>query len=332
MEDNILRFSIIIPVYNAAKLLPKCLNSLKNQTYKNFEVIALDDESKDNSFEILNEFKLKNPTMKINISSHQNCGAGKTRNLGLKKANGEYIVFIDSDDYVDCDYLEKIDRIIDDNNSDIVFIDIIRESETSELLRYERMSDFSHLSKDRMIRWQLTGKMPWGGVRKIIKSEIVRNGKLEYAPIKVGEESIYSFLALMNANKVSFQKESYYHYVDSSTSLTSHDNVNNPQCVFDFISGYINDNNYTADYGSTLNALGVTTVVILINILAQELPFIKAIRQSHVYLRKYKSSIIGQINYDALEKRVLICYPFMRIGVIFPIILLSYFQRIFKKK
>ena len=331
MNNESIRFSVIVPVYNAANLLPKCLNSLKNQTYKDFEVIALDDESKDNSYEILKDFKSANPQMLINVSTHANCGAGKTRNIGLGLAKGEYIVFLDSDDYLDPDYLESVNGIIEDKHSDVVFIDIIREDESGRIIRYERMSEFKDLSKDRLIKWQLTGKMPWGGVRKIIKTEIIQNNKLEYAPIKVGEESIFSFLTLINAKTISFQKDSYYHYVDAANSLTSHDNVDNPQNVFDFISGYIMKSPYHDEYKSTVNALGVTTVAILINILANEETLYNAIVKSRLFINKYKDSIKGVINFDALEKRIIYCYPFMRLGVASPIIFGSYIQKLSKR-
>lgn len=331
MTNESVRFSVIIPVYNASKLLSKCLDSLVAQTFKNFEVIALDDESKDNSFEILKRFKADNQQMKINISTHKNCGAGKTRNIGLSLAKGEYIVFLDSDDYLDTDYLERINNIIESKQSDVVFIDIIREDENGHLIRYERMSDFKDLSKDRMIKWQLTGKMPWGGWRKVIKTDIIRNNKLEYAPIKVGEESIFSFLTLLNAKEISFQQDSFYHYVDAANSLTSHDNVSNPQSVFDFISGYIKNSSYYEEYNTTVNALGVTTVAILVNILANENSFFNAIKESRSYINKYKPYITGGINYDALEKRIKYCYPFMRIGMATPIIFGSYIQKLSKK-
>ena len=330
MSNDTYRFSVIIPVYNAVQLLPKCIESLINQTYKNFEIVALDDGSKDNSYDVLKKYKDENPQMHFNISRHQNCGAGETRNIGLSVATGEYIMFLDSDDYIDDDYLEKANYLIDREDADVVFVDIVREDTDGHFIRYERMSQYERLSRERMIKWQLTGKMPWGGWRKLIKASIIHENNLKYASIKVGEESIFSFHVLMKAQKVAFQKESYYHYVESATSLTYHDNTNNPQSVFDFISDYINGSSYKKEYETTINALGVTTVAILINILAQERSFINAIKESRKYLKKYNKSITGKVNKDALESRILYCYPFMRAGVTFPIILGSYIQRIIK--
>lgn len=103
-------FSIIVPVYNVEKYLDECLNSILNQSFKDYEVIVVNDGSTDNSYEILKKYK-KNE--KINIYTQNNHGLSYTRNVGVKKAKGDYLVFIDSDDYIEKDYLLKISKVID---------------------------------------------------------------------------------------------------------------------------------------------------------------------------------------------------------------------------
>ena len=101
------KVSIIIPIYNVEQYLPKCLDSVINQTYKNLEIICVNDCSLDDSLEICQQYATKDSRIKI-IDRKQNGGLSATRNSGLEVASGEYVYFIDSDDYIDLDYIEKM--------------------------------------------------------------------------------------------------------------------------------------------------------------------------------------------------------------------------------
>ncbi|MBO5477006.1 MAG: glycosyltransferase family 2 protein [Clostridia bacterium] len=119
MKDK-LKFSIIIPNYNKGAYVEECLNSIFNQTYKNFEVLVIDDGSTDNSLEEINKFQI-NKLLKTERKQ-----AGGARNLGLKYATGDYIVFLDSDDYLTSDdVLEKLADFIDDE--DIIFLNYTKD-------------------------------------------------------------------------------------------------------------------------------------------------------------------------------------------------------------
>lgn len=110
--------SIITPVYNSEQFIRKMIMSVKKQTFKNWELIVIDDCSKDNSLKILNYYK--NSKIKV-FKNKKNIGAGLTRNLGLKKAKGRYVTFIDSDDYWHKNYLEKTLNFLRKNNYHFVF-------------------------------------------------------------------------------------------------------------------------------------------------------------------------------------------------------------------
>lgn len=103
------KYSIIIPIYNAEKWLKECLDSVKKQTYNNFEVIMVDDGSKDESAKIACQYT--NEDDRFVLYQQSNAGASAARNLALTKARGDYIVFIDSDDKVDEAYLEELETI-----------------------------------------------------------------------------------------------------------------------------------------------------------------------------------------------------------------------------
>ena len=111
------KISLIIPVYNSELYLKKALDSVLNQTYKDFEIVAINDGSTDSSLNILEEYKSK--FNKITIINQSNKGIGISRNVGIKAAKGEYISFLDSDDFISKDYLETLYKLISENDADI---------------------------------------------------------------------------------------------------------------------------------------------------------------------------------------------------------------------
>ncbi len=148
------KVSVIIPVYNAEKYLKKCLDSACGQTLKEIEIICVNDCSPDSSLEILNEYASKDNRIKI-IDFKENKGASAARNAGLKIACGEYISFIDSDDYISLNFLELLYNKAIDTNSDIIkgedlitlkennSIEILKQNEKIAKNKYFFLSGFS---------------------------------------------------------------------------------------------------------------------------------------------------------------------------------------------
>ena len=119
-----IKVSVIVPVYNVEKFIDKCLNSLVNQTLKEIEIIVVNDGSPDNSQKIIDKYVKKYPE-KVQSFIKENGGQGSARNLGIEKAKGEYISFVDSDDWLDLDALEKMYSLAKKDNSDIVICDMV---------------------------------------------------------------------------------------------------------------------------------------------------------------------------------------------------------------
>ena len=113
--------SVIIPVYNVEKYLEECIDSVLAQTYQNIEIILVDDGSTDSSGLICDRYAEKNTN--ISVIHQKNSGLSAARNSGLNKANGDYIYFLDSDDYISADAIEKLFSIAENDKSDIVFFD-----------------------------------------------------------------------------------------------------------------------------------------------------------------------------------------------------------------
>lgn len=123
------KFSIIVPVYNVEKYIEDCLKSIFNQSYKDFEVIVVNDGTKDNSMEIVKKYD-------VTIINQENSGLSVARNTGVKKAKGEYILFLDSDDYIEKDLLKKINNNLNDN-PDIIRYQIKETFEDREDINYK---------------------------------------------------------------------------------------------------------------------------------------------------------------------------------------------------
>ena len=118
--------SIIVPVYKAEKLLERCVNSITSQTYTNLEILLIDDGSPDNSGKICDELAQKDN--RITVIHTKNGGAAKARNIGIDKAKGEYIAFVDSDDYIEPEMYQILLSALKDSGADIACSGIIRES------------------------------------------------------------------------------------------------------------------------------------------------------------------------------------------------------------
>ncbi len=123
------KFSIIVPVYNVEKYIKRCLDSIKMQTFKDYEVIIINDGSTDNSLEIIKDFP-------YNVITTENKGLSSARNLGVSKAKGDYLLFLDSDDYIEKNLLEELNNSIKDN-PDIVRFQIQTVTDNNNIVKYE---------------------------------------------------------------------------------------------------------------------------------------------------------------------------------------------------
>ena len=130
-----MKFSIVIPVYNVEEYIGKCLNSVLNQTYDNFEVIIVNDGTKDNSQKIIDKFVKKDKRFKSFIK--KNGGLSDARNYGIKEISGDYLLFLDSDDYIEKDLLKELNKIFLNNKYDVVKFKINLVDTSNQVLRKE---------------------------------------------------------------------------------------------------------------------------------------------------------------------------------------------------
>lgn len=209
--------SIVIPVYNAKNKMAKCLNSLINQSSNNFEVIFIDDCSTDGSYEYLKKF-FKNA--KTNVKIHQNeknSGPGVSRNNGIKMAEGKYLMFIDSDDYITNDCIENLSKIISDNSKiDCICFDFYRVN--GKQIQENKMISKSELKN--MIDTKEAFLYSKGTIcGKLFDLDIIRNNKIYLPNLKRNEDMPFAKVVLSYCNNIFYCQKPLYFYVAYDSSL-----------------------------------------------------------------------------------------------------------------
>ena len=242
------KISVIIPVYNTEKYLGKCLESVCNQTLSDIEIICVNDCSPDGSLEILKKYACKDDRVKI-IDFKENKGAAAARNAGMEVANGEYIGFVDSDDWVDSDFYEKLYNAAVKFDADVAKGDIYDFNENS---REDVLTEF--YNKNDKIR-NNKAYFCYGFTSAIYKKVLIAKNKIEFPEgITYFEDPYFSILVSIFAKNVQVVDEAKYHYIRHSDSACH--NCKNERATKDFIYAIeliyniLNKNNLSEeDYG-----------------------------------------------------------------------------------
>ena len=209
------KVSVIVPVYNVEKYVEKCIKSLVDQTLQEIEIIAVDDGSKDGSKSIVDNYIKKYPD-KIKYLYKENGGLSSARNFGIPYANGEYIAFLDSDDYVEPTMYEEMYKLAKKDNADMVECDFIWEYPNKQKYDYGVVYNGKKeaIEKARVVAWN-----------KLIKREIIENEKIEF-PFGLRYEDVEFFYKLVpRLNKISFMKKYFIHYVQRDNSIANTQNT-----------------------------------------------------------------------------------------------------------
>ena len=202
--------SVIIPVYNAQDGIKRCVDSLLNQSFKNFEIILLNDGSKDNSLNILKEYELKYSF--VRVIDKQNEGVAVTRNKGILLAEGEYTMFMDNDDFVDSDYIETFYQSIHEKKLDLVIGGYKRVNQGNQIIFSQDIQQ-SEWSKYIIMA-------PWA---KVYRTEFLKTNNLEFFDYGIGEDIIFNLAAYKTTDKIGLldYKGYNWYYNNQSVSNTS---------------------------------------------------------------------------------------------------------------
>ncbi|WP_195932063.1 glycosyltransferase [Turicibacter sanguinis] len=213
---NEVMVSIIIPVYNVEKYLQECLESAINQTYKNIEIIAINDGSTDSSLAILEEYASKYGNLKI--VNQENKGMSGARNAGLKVANGEYIYFLDSDDFIDLNMIEECVVLAEKNNLDIINFDAhvfydgdFKSDFNPKYNRSKFLNQGIYLGQD-FYRYSRNNNAYRAAVwLSFYRTDFLRNFNLNFYEGITHEDELFSTQAFILASKVMYESKAYFH-------------------------------------------------------------------------------------------------------------------------
>ncbi len=292
-----MKFSIIMPVYNSEKTVIRSIISIQKQSYENWELIAIDDGSTDNSLSVLEDFrKIDN---RIKVFHQNNMGPGNARNYGICMCSGDYICFIDSDDYYEDNYLEMIKSKIERTNADLIYIGMINELENKKTIRKISTIRYRKCNKDELLQLQLSGILPWGPCSKVIRRKIAENCKFQ--DIDVGEELLYSFDILKNSIIIEFVDEFLYHYVHNANGQHKKGGLNPWGDLVKSVKSYLQNNNLIDIYEKSLNTLATKALTISIYRCCTLNKYKKALLEMKKIIKLYKE----QYNIDDNNKKIL---------------------------
>ena len=254
--------SLIVPVYNVEKYIGKCLDSLLGQTYPNIEIILINDGSQDSSLEICKQYQKKHSNIKI--FSFENKGISRTRNRGLDRASGDYIMFVDSDDFLEKDALEKMMHIMKTTKADIVMCGFVMDYFKIFPL-YRRVAKKAVLTPletvHRMISNQGINNYPWA---KLFARHTLEG--IRFPENVIGfEDTRTIFKAYLKAERIATMPNRFYHYVQRSGSIT---NCMSLETVLEMKEAYIFQQKYLQEkfpeenFEYTFNFYNIDMVII----------------------------------------------------------------------
>lgn len=216
------KLSVIVPVYNGGKYLSICLESILGQSLTDIEIIIIDNASSDNSLEIIKKYESINKHIRV-IKNQRNEGPGKARNVGMKHATGEYIAFIDCDDYIYRDMYLRMVNYMELYRLDTIICDY-------EIV-YGNASDDINLNKDievgiynqgEIINQLLSGEIEWYSWNKIYKKDFLVDNDIKFAEnLCSGEDGIFVVKALLESDKIGFIPLKFYKYRKHLSSITA---------------------------------------------------------------------------------------------------------------
>ncbi|AVK60727.1 glycosyltransferase family 2 protein [Lactobacillus sp. CBA3605] len=265
-----MKISVIIPIYNVQEYLKRCVNTLVNQTYQDIEIILVDDGSTDNSGDICDH--LKTQDTRIIVIHKKNGGLSDARNTGIEGSIGDYIFFLDPDDWLDTDYFEKCIDVIRRANVDLLFTPYIREYKNKPMINDLFKTKSIHFNKTEVkihLLRRLFGeygnelKCPasiddlstaWG---KFYKASICKNIKFVDTKLIGTEDSWFNINYINKITNAQYFGGAYYHYFkqnnDSLVTKYNSNLFNGRKRLYVLMQNYINTNRFDATYSRALN-------------------------------------------------------------------------------
>lgn len=251
------KISIIIPVYNAEKYLRECLDSILNQSFQDFEILLINDGSTDGSPAICDEYAAKD--WRVKVFHKENGGVSSARNLGLDHANGEWITFVDSDDFLNDNFIdEKLNRYLKNLSFDLIINNAFIYSTINKYQRYSFV-ERTLTTKDFLKYYGLTiVDTPWA---KFFKRSIIKKSQIFFnEQFNLGEDLLFNMNYLLYSNKIALIDHPFYNYRNNEQGLSSVNyNYENDKFLFEELDKL---NNLLIDnFGSFKETFSITRLL-----------------------------------------------------------------------
>ena len=272
--------SIIVPAYNAEKYIKKCIDSMIRQTKEELEFIIVNDGSTDNTENLVKEYKDK----RIKYFKNKNQGIGKTRNFGIDKAKGKYIMFLDSDDYLEKTACEKMYQKAENNDLDVVICDFYKEYDDGRIEEIHT-DDFENSSLKENPDIITEYLCPWA---KIYKRDLLNKHNIRFVENLKYEDAPFVIEALAEANKIGKVDECLNYYLIHGNSETT---VRDRRCfdilkIIDKIRKYTKDKPYLEEKINKLTVRIITNYTIQQRVQKDKKVGIEFIEEAFSYLKK----------------------------------------------
>lgn len=246
-----MKVSVIVPVYNTEKYLKRCLNSIINQSLKEIEIIVVNDCSPDNSLKIIEEYIRKDERI-ILINKNKNEGLTSARNSGLEISSGEYILHIDSDDWIEQDYLKNMYEIAKQSNSDMVIADFYFDYEKGKIFyQVDQYGETGTILEKKKVIENLIfneGKSFPSIWNKLVKRNIYIENNIRFPMnVSIGEDLATIIPLMYFSNKIIKLNSAYVHYIQNSNSMTkkySYTALTDIYFVLNRIENFLKNKNY----------------------------------------------------------------------------------------
>ena len=272
--------SIIVPIYNAEKYLNKCIDSIINQSKKELEIILINDGSTDNSETIIKKYNDK----RIKYFKNKNQGIGKTRNFGIEKATGKYIMFLDSDDFLELNACEKMFEKAEKDKLDIVICDYYRyfDNGKKEEVKLPNFKNSSLKDNPNIICEHLS---PWA---KIYKTDLLKNNNIKFVENLKYEDAPFVIEALDCAKKIGKVNLPLNYYVihEKSETTVRDERVFDIIKIIDIIRKYTKSKNYLKEKIDKLTVRIITNYTIQQRMQEDKNIGIRFINEAFSYLKK----------------------------------------------
>lgn len=217
--------SIIMPIFNVEKYLEKAIESVLNQTHQNIELILVNDGSPDDSVGICRYYEKLD--QRVSVIDQENAGVGNARNAGLAIASGEYIYFVDSDDYIEPNLIEDNIKIAEEATADLVVFGFFEEtlkadgSSTSNM-KVPHLEDTKTKEQFRNAFNSFYYFTPYALWNKLYKRDYLKKAEIHFSNQKIGEDALFNQTVYLDLGNVAVNKKAYYHYVYREGSAVNH--------------------------------------------------------------------------------------------------------------